>query len=247
MAGLCFHFLARHLDFSAASCIMPHRDWSPVLSSLWNGGRSTIWLIVQNEKPSVFGDKMMLRLALQVSSSVHISWHSCATDYLISGVPSAVFWRWDSWPPVVRILKHSLPVEGKGRFGSTLKELKRLVMALWTTAAAHASHTQQLSSAQDLAEVPHDALNIPDNPNASEGAVHHRDSEGSFAPQETSSITDCNVKHNTAMLHRRCARVCHIFQDISTKMLSRACWLHLTQVNFSRKVQKGASLKLFCC
>lgn len=161
-------------------------------------------------------------------------------------MPSPVFWRQHSWPPVVRILKHSLPAGGEERFGSTLKEhrLERLVMALWTPAAAHASHTQQLSSAQDLAEVPHVALNIPGNPNASGCAVQHRDSQGSFAPQETSSITGCNVKHKIAMLHRRCAHVYHIFQDTSSKRLSKACSLHLnssqilTQVNFSSKVPK---------
>lgn len=60
--------------------------------------------------------------------------------------------------------------------------------------------------------------------------------------KETFSITDCNVKHNIAMLHRRCVR--HIFQDVTSKRLSRACWLHLnssqipTQVNFSNKVQE---------
>lgn len=76
----------------------------------------------------------------------------------------------------------TLPVGGKERLVSTLKELERLVMALWTSAPAHASHTQQLSSAQDLADMPHDALNNPGNPNVSECAVQHRDSGGSFAP-----------------------------------------------------------------
>lgn len=91
------------------------------------------------------------------------------------------------------------------------------VMALWISAAVHASHSRQLSSAWDLAEEPHDAL-------MHQCAVQHRDSGDSFAPQETSSITDCNdVKHDIAVLHRRCARVCHIFQDISGKRLGRAC------------------------
>lgn len=72
---------------------------------------------------------------------------------------------------------------------------ERFIMALRASAAARASHIQQLSCAQDLAEVPHDALNIPCNPNASECAVQHRHSRGSSAPRVTSSISGCNVNH----------------------------------------------------
>lgn len=48
--------------------------------------------------------------------------HNSATDNLINSVPYTVSWRQDSWPPFVRILKHSFPVGGRERFVSTLKE-----------------------------------------------------------------------------------------------------------------------------
>lgn len=237
VAGLLFHFLAKDLDFSTATYTVPHRDWSPVLSSLWNRGWSRIWVIIENNRSlclqgqndvDMSGDCLHRRCPplptshSSITQQCHRPPHQqCALrSFLETGFPASP----------CQDLETLSPSRRKGRIcihPQRASTGERYVMASWASAVARASHMQQLSCSQDLAEVPHDALNTPYNLNTPEHAVQHRHSQGSSAPWQTSSISGHNVNHYLTVLHRRGAHLCHIFQDFRGKSLSRPCSLCL--------------------